>query len=158
MDLIKQLVRDEGERLNAYRDSLGLWTIGVGILIDPSKGCRPPSGMTWPDGFGKITTRCSISKELSDELLAEHVEKVRTELARALPWYLGLDEARRGVLENMAFNLGTKGLMGFKNTLALIQGEKWDDAAAAMKQSKWARQVHGRADRLARQMQLGEWQ
>jgi len=58
----------------------------------------------------------------------------------------------------MAFNLGTKGLMKFKNTLALIQAGKFDDAAHAMLASKWASQVGIRATRLARQMQTGEEQ
>jgi GH24 family phage-related lysozyme (muramidase) len=34
MNIYKQLKRDEGEVLHAYKDSLGYWTIGIGILID----------------------------------------------------------------------------------------------------------------------------
>ena len=33
-----QLRLDEGERLTAYQDHLGYWTIGVGRLIDDRKG------------------------------------------------------------------------------------------------------------------------
>lgn len=31
--LIAELIRDEGERLDAYRDSVGLWAVGVGHLL-----------------------------------------------------------------------------------------------------------------------------
>jgi lysozyme len=158
VDLNRQLRRDEGERLRAYKDSLGYWTIGVGILIDPVKGAKPPAEMTWPDGPGKITTNCTISQAVSDRLLEEHIKSVRSRLAASLPWYTGLDDARRGVLENMAFNLGVPGLLKFKNTLALIEGHKWDDAAVAMLQSKWATQVGKRARRLSDQMRTGVWQ
>ncbi len=36
--ITQQLRRDEGEVLHAYQDSLGYWTIGIGVLIDKRKG------------------------------------------------------------------------------------------------------------------------
>ena len=32
------LIAEEGEKLSAYQDSMGFWTIGVGRLIDARKG------------------------------------------------------------------------------------------------------------------------
>jgi lysozyme len=57
----------------------------------------------------------------------------------------------------MAFQLGTDGLLGFKNTLALIRDGKYAEAAEAMLQSKWATQTPERAQRLAKQMKEGAW-
>lgn len=36
--LTAQLRRDEGEKLYAYQDTLGYWTIGIGRLIDRRRG------------------------------------------------------------------------------------------------------------------------
>jgi lysozyme len=58
----------------------------------------------------------------------------------------------------MAFQLGTDGLLGFKNTLALIRDGKYAEAADAMLASKWATQTPLRAARLSAQMRTGAWQ
>ncbi len=58
----------------------------------------------------------------------------------------------------MAFQLGTAGLLGFTNTLQLVQAGKYAEAGAAMLQSKWAQQTPNRAKRLAEQMRTGTWQ
>jgi lysozyme len=79
-------------------------------------------------------------------------------LTRALPWFQNLDDARKGVLLNMAFQLGTDGLLAFKNTLALVQSGDYAGAAAGMLQSLWAKQTPDRAGRLSQQMATGVWQ
>lgn len=136
MDIIEQLKRDEGVRLKPYKDSVGILTIGIGRNLEA----------------------VGISMDEAMSMLMNDVSKVRAQLSARLPWYKSLDEARRGVLENMAFNLGIDGLLKFKQTIALIEGGKYDDAATAMLQSKWAVQVGKRADRLANQMRSGIWQ
>lgn len=134
--LLAELRRDEGVRRSAYQDSLGLWTIGVGRLIDGRKNG-------------------GLSDEEIDYLLHNDVEAVRAELDAALPWWRSLDLVRQRVLLNMAFNLGVPGLLGFKNTLAAVKAHDWDRAAAGMLASKWAGQVKDRAARLAQMMKTG---
>ena len=137
--LTAQLRRDEGTRATAYQDHLGFWTIGVGRLIDSRK---PGAGLR-PDEI--------------DYLLKNDIADRMTALTKALPWFDRLDEARRGVLTNMAFQLGTAGLLGFKSTLALVAAGKYAEAAEQMLKSKWANQTPARAKRLAEQMKTGEW-
>lgn len=61
----------------------------------------------------------------------------------------------------MAFNLGVgvpggkKGLLGFKNTLGMIERGEYA-AADGMLRSLWAKQVKGRAIRLANTMRTGQ--
>jgi len=136
-ELIAELRRDEGVVPYAYKDSLGYWTIGVGRLIDRRKGGR-------------------LSDDEIDYLLANDIRRVDAELDARLPWWRGLDPVRQRVLQNMAFNLGTAGLLGFKNTLAAVKAKRWSDAAAGMLASKWARQVGERAERLAHMMKTGD--
>ena len=137
--LTAQLRRDEGTKATAYQDNLGFLTIGVGRLIDsrkPGSGLRP----------GEI-----------DYLLRNDINDRVQALTKALPWFSALDEARRGALINMAFQLGTSGLLGFKSTLALVADGKYAEAAEQMLKSKWATQTPARAKRLAEQMKTGEW-
>ena len=135
----EQLRRDEGEVLYAYADSLSYLTIGVGRLIDKRKG-------------GGITT------EESAYLLANDIKRKTAEVLAALPWASTLDEVRFAVLVNMAFQLGITGLLGFKNTLSLIQAGNWVRAAENMIASKWHTQTPARCERLAKQIITGEWQ
>ena len=137
--LTAQLRRDEGTKATAYQDHLGFWTIGVGRLIDSRK---PGAGLR-PDEIDYL-----LRNDINDRVAA---------LTKALPWFDRLDEARRGVLINMAFQLGTAGLLGFKSTLALIAAGKYAEAAEQMLKSKWATQTPARAKRLAEQMKTGEW-
>lgn len=137
--LTAQLRRDEGIKATAYQDHLGYWTIGVGRLIDSRK---PGAGLR-PDEIDYL-----LRNDIADRVQA---------LKKALPWFDRLDEARRGVLINMAFQLGTAGLLGFKSTLALIVAGKYAEAAEQMLNSKWATQTPARAKRLAEQMKTGEW-
>ncbi len=137
--LTAQLRRDEGEILSAYQDHLGYWTIGIGRLIDKRKG-------------GGIT------KDEAAYLLGNDIDRVTAEVRRRLPWFSKLDEARQGVLLNMAFQMGVDGLLGFKNTLAMIERGDYAAAADGMLNSLWARQTPERAARLAQQMRTGAWQ
>jgi lysozyme len=130
---------EEGEVLSEYKDHLGYSTIGVGRLIDKRKG-------------GGITT------EEAAYLLGNDVDKVTAQLDKRLPWWTKLDEARQGVLVNMAFQMGIDGLLGFKNTLNMIKAGQYESAARGMLQSKWAQQTPSRAKRMAEQMRTGVWQ
>jgi len=138
-NLIRSLRGEEGEVLTEYKDHLGYSTIGVGRLIDKRKG-------------GGITT------EESAYLLNNDITKIAEQLNKRLSWWTKLDDARKGVLANMAFQMGVDGLLGFRNTLKLIEAGKYEEAAKGMLQSKWATQTPSRAKRMAEQMRTGVWQ
>lgn len=139
MNVIDQLIREEGEVLHAYEDHLGYLTIGVGILIDKRKG-------------GGIT------KEESRFLLLNRVNGVVEGIRKHLSWFDSIgNEPRKAVLIGMAFQMGLNGLLGFKNTLEMIRVGDYDKAAVGMLNSLWARQTPARAKRMAKQMETGEW-
>lgn len=137
--IIAQLRRDEGEVLHAYQDHLGFWTIGIGVLIDKRKG-------------GGIT------QEESEYLFLNRLREKERVLRNKLPWFARLDDARQGVLLNMAYQMGVEGLLAFKNTLAAVEAGDYKKAAEGMLASKWAQQTPARATRLAKQMETGVWQ
>lgn len=131
--MVRQLRLHEGERLKPYRDTVGKLTIGIGRNLDD----------------------CGISAEESAVLLSNDIKRSEAELLRALPWVGKLDEVRQRVLLDMTFNLGLVGLLNFKNTLAAIEAGDYKRAATMMLDSKWAKQVGQRADRLSRMMATG---
>jgi len=134
----KLLSLHEGRVPYAYQDSLGYWTIGVGHLIDRAKGGRLP-------------------EDIIDLLLDHDIEEHSAALYRALPWVMELDEVRRSVLIDMAFNLGVAGLLKFKRTLKAVQDRDYTPASVYMLQSLWARQVGFRSKRLSLMMRTGQW-
>lgn len=139
MDFEQQLRDEEGEKLYAYQDHLGYWTIGVGILIDKKKGG-------------------GLRKEESDFILRNRIRLQTAEVEKALPWSKDLDEPRKAVLVGMAFQMGLDGLLGFKNTLKMIERRQYKEAGAGMLNSLWAKQTPARAKRMAKQMETGQWQ
>ncbi len=138
MNLAQLLEDEEGRVAHAYQDHLGFWTIGVGRLIDKRKGGR----LTDPE---------------IDYLLSNDIAEKTGELARALAWFNDLDEVRRNTLIAMAFQMGTAGLLGFRNTLEMVKAGDYKAAGRGMLQSRWAEQTPKRAQRMAQQMETGLW-
>lgn len=132
--MVRQLRLHEGERLNPYRCTAGKLTIGIGRNLEDR----------------------GITREESAYLLANDIAAEDRELLRALPWVATLDEVRQRVLLDMAFNMGIVGLLGFKRTLATIQAGDYQAAATMMLDSRWAKQVGQRAERLSRMMATGK--
>lgn len=132
--LAAQLEVDEGKRKRIYTDTVGKITGGIG--------------------------RNLTDRDFSDDeialMLKNDIAIVEADLDRNLPWWRGMCDARQNVLANMCFNLGVKRLLGFKDTLAMMQAARYDAAAMGMLDSQWARQVGDRAFRLATVMRKGE--
>ena len=95
----------------------------------------------FPDSYGEIWI------ELREAFNSLNISKPVKEL----------DEARRGVLLSMAFQMGTEGLLGFKNTLEMVRTGRYTDAAKGMLNSLWAKQTPQRAKRHSEQMRTGKW-
>lgn len=138
MDLdkaIDQLKRDEGFKRMPYFDTRGVLTVGYGFNL-------------MSDG---------LTENESSTVLHIRAWNRYIEMLKELPWAKYLDDARQGVLLNMAYNLGTVGELKFHVTLADVQAKNYDLAAADMLKSAWANQVGVRAVRLADQMKTGVW-
>lgn len=134
--LATELARDEGKRLDAYLDSLGFWTIGIGHLL------------------GRERRMVSITEAECNALFNHDVLVAELTAERAVPGYATLDDVRQRAMVNMAFNLGNK-LGDFKGTLAAIGRKDWEDAAKHMADSLWAKQVGARATRLQEMVRTG---
>jgi len=154
-ELIAALKNDEGLRLKAYPDPLS-----------PRAKTGKGSGAPWTIGYGRargIQEGQVITEATAEAWLIEDAREHNRVIHAALPWLKRLDPVRRRVIENMHFNMGwdnpktpqREGLSGFVNTLAHVEAGRYAQAAAGMRASLWAKQVKGRAERLAREMETG---
>lgn len=134
----EELKADEGLRLKAYTDTRGNWTIGYGHLL-------------------KSKPVADWSQAEADEAFNEDFENAETGAAQAVPFFSALDGPRKGALVNMAFNMGSAGLAGFHGMLNAMNSGDWDTAALHLMNSRYARQVGKRAQRLAYRIRTGEY-
>jgi lysozyme len=121
-----QLEIDEGFRPTPYQCSAGVWTFGHGLTY--------------------------ITQYESLRIVEDRVQELYWLLSASHKWFNDLTPARKSVILNMAYNLGYRGLLGFKKMIAAIERGDYDEAKRQMLYSKWARQVGDRAIRLANQM------
>ena len=142
LNLLNQLRRHEGLRLDPYKCSEGYLTIGYGRNIETN----------------------GISEAEAEFMLSNDLIACESEL-KDEGWYNQLDETRRAVVLNMAFNLGKPKLMQFKKFIGALSDDDYETASKEMvtgsdgvSPSKWASQVGSRAYELADQMRTGQWQ
>lgn len=107
--------------------------------------------------MGRNLDVCGISQREAYVLLEDDILQCERQILAEIPKiYLQIDEVRKSVLLNMCFNMGIKGLLSFKNTLAFIEVGDWERAANNMLVSKWAKQVGRRAIELSELMRKGK--
>ena len=134
-NLLNQLKRDEGYRADVYRDTEGLLTIGYGHCLD----------------------RKGISLRVAELMLDDDIADAKAGLMGKWPWVRDLSPARLGAMVNLTFNMGVGGLNSFKKFLAAAERGDWATAAAELLDSKYAKQVGERAQRVATQLREDRW-
>lgn len=142
-NIIDQLVRDEGFRPAPYKDTRGFSTVGIGHNLD----AHPLPSEVYP-----------MTLERAKDLLAWDLQGITTKLYHDLPWVPSLLDVYKGVLQNMAYNIGAAGEEAFHHMLADIQAGNYVKASVDGAQSAWYNEVGDRAKRLMTQLSTGEWQ
>ena len=155
-DLIDKLVVAEGLRLQVYKDTLGIDTIGIGRNLE-DRGISKEE-RDWMD-IPSIdhVYEWGITEADAVYLATNDVQIVEEELVRAHPCVDRLDSVRQLILIDMAFNMGVPRLCKFKKMWAAVEAEDFPTAAKEMLDSRWAKQVKGRATKLANAMHNGEF-
>src|ERR1700753_1700555 len=137
--LSKDIEHDEGCKLVAYRDTLGIWTIRVGHA-------HVAEGTVW--------TQAQADAQLAIDIA--HAEGL---LDANAAWWRTLNDPRQDVMANLCFNMGwgngASGRSSCKTTLKAIEDGDFEQASEGLLASKWATEVHSRATRLAAQMRTG---
>lgn len=113
-----RIIEHEGLKLFPYKDTLDKWTIGVGRNLSDR----------------------GISHDEAMYLLNNDIQESAQEL-KHYDWFNNLDEVRQGVLIELHFNIGLTSLLKFKNMIACLEKKYYLNAAKALENSLWARQV-----------------
>jgi len=145
MELLEQLKFEEGLRLSAYDDTEGVLTIGYGhnLIARPSfKGEKIPH---------------TITAEFAESLLLQDIDDTTIHLMSAWFGARFLDRPRLEACLNMAFELGVADFMEFKAMRKALANKHWSEARYQALQSKWAKQVPARAQRVSSQLLTGQY-
>ena len=143
--LIADLRRDEGLCLQAYDD-------GTGAVIRPGTTIKGHVTV----GIGRALDTNGITSTEADYLLSNDIDRVSAAMA-AYPWFTSLDDIRQNAMLNMAFNIGTTGILEFHDMIRYLTDDppRFELAASAIEDSLWYREVGARAARVANAMRTG---
>ena len=153
---IDELIKHEGLKLQVYKDTLGIDTIGIGRNLEDRGITKQELDELDIPSIDHVY-EYGITEADAVYLATNDVQIVEEELVRAHPCVDRLDSVRQLIVMDMAFNMGVPRLCKFKKMWAAIHEEKFDIAAKEMLDSRWARQVKGRATKLANAMHNGEF-
>lgn len=142
--LIKCLIRhcleiDEGVRNSPYKDTVGLWTIGIGHCL------------------GEDLKKWKITPAVINALFLDDLTEAQNVCYRIYGRHFfqnDVDEIRQVALLNLAFNLGNR-LEGFKKANQAVMAKDWEKAANEFLDSKWAKQVKSRSERVTHCIRFG---
>lgn len=148
---IQRLCIHEGIRLTPYKCSAGYLTIGVGrnLITNPLTAEEKKKVGDWKSG---------ITKDAAFYLLRNDIKRVERECEQHIPFWKQLDDERQYALLDMAFNLGIRGLLQFKKMLSDIGIGNYRGAAKECLNSKYAKQVGKRAERIAKAIETGRFE
>lgn len=131
----KYIAAEEGYRQFPYRCTAGKLTIGYGFNLDDT-------GLSVPE---------------SAAILHMRIDELRTILAKRLPWFSALNEARQAALLSMAYQMGLAGLLKWQRTLGHLASGDYESAATEMVKSRWYTQTRDRARRTCYMMRYGRF-
>lgn len=139
LDMVKL---HEGERLDLYQDSKGIYTIGVGHNLE-EKGISP-----------------AVSSLMLQEDLGEALDD-----ASKLSWFDNLNEPRQAAIVDLIFNMGLPTFLKFRNTISLLEAGDYEAAGDELLvgtgpggKSRYYADVGIRAERISNMIKTGEWQ
>ena len=160
-DKIKEILEEhEGLKLEAYQDSLGIWTIGIGHNLQEEQSDEELEALRinegkWEYYNGTTWKHFGITQEQAYDLLDIDIEDAIHDIPLDPETLAALTDARYTVLLSMAFQMGGRGIRKFKKFLAAVEGGDWDTAAEEMLDSRWAKQTPERCQELSAWMRHG---
>ena len=138
--LKQELTEDEGCKYEIYLDHLGYKTFGIGHL------CKAT------DPENDLEVGSEVSKERVDECFLNDIDKVIEDCTILYDDFYTLPDEAQLIVANMMFNLGRPRLTNFIRMRKAINEGNFTEAKIQMLDSKWAKQVPNRAERLSERM------
>jgi GH24 family phage-related lysozyme (muramidase) len=161
----KMIMLHEGKVNYPYKDSKGLWTIGVGHLIGDGKSL-PPEYDAWKNNGGPYDKKNNKTPAMTDEqvmaLFEKDFEKHRLKAEKSPGWNLA-NETGKSAMIDLTYNLGSWWTI-FKQAGAAAAAGDFNRFAEQMKYanpetkqlSKWYQQVGKRAEKIVEMIRNGK--
>tara|TARA_Y100000593_G_scaffold36083_1_gene70353 strand:- start:1860 stop:2315 length:456 start_codon:yes stop_codon:yes gene_type:complete len=140
MNLVKlqdEIANDEGIKYETYHCSEGYLTGGIGHLITE-----------WDEDYYDKPIGTKIPHEKVNEWFENDVQVAIDDCKGLFDNFEELPEDIQRVLANMSFQLGRPTLSKFKNMIAAVHAQDYEEMAKQMEDSRWYRQTTNRANRL----------
>jgi len=161
--LMADLKRDEGWRAEPYECSANRLTVGFGTLlpftpyeqayIGQHRHLWPTPGQSLKDWDGRPHTVFPLNEAEGEYLLrwraGHRVGSLSRLMAAQGTYYDQLPSDVRVALGNMAYQLGSSGVMRFRRMVSEIKQGHYRAAADEALDSLWAKQTSARAKRVA---------
>lgn len=140
LDILKKdLIDDEGLRRSPYKDTEGIWTIGIGHNMEANP---IPEEWTFP-----------LTDEQIDMIFKADVYVASATARRMFESFDDWTENRQAAVVNLIFNMGETTFKKFITTIAALRHGLWVAAGAGLRNSKWYRQVQrSRSERIIKQI------
>ena len=130
-EIMEMIKKHEGVRTKPYKDSLGLWTVGVGHLIG--------DGKTLPPEWNRELSMAEV-----DELFYKDYMSHK-KAAMKIPGFNLVNAKAQGALIDLTFNMGNTWFKKWPNFVKNLSEGNTVGAAASLEDSNWYKQVKGRA-------------
>ena len=141
-DVKQMIMANEGYKTKPYKDSRGLWTVGVGHLIGNGKK-MPVVDPKHPE-LGMITENRVFSpqeiRSIFDKDFEEHLQAAE----KSPGWDKSNDAGKAGLID-LTYNVGPYWYKKLKDAASLLTEGKFVDAAKELEKTGWYKQVKGRA-------------
>jgi len=162
----KMIMQHEGVVNYPYKDTKGLWTIGVGHLIGDGKSL-PPEYEAYKNNGGpndkKNNTTPAMTNEQIQKLFDDDYEKHKAMAMKTPGWALA-NETGQAAMIDLTYNMGSwfaiknknNNELLWKNTVAALESGNFDKAADGLKDSLWYKQVGNRAVKIVDMIRNGK--
>ena len=170
-DTQHRIAIDEGEKLSRYRDSKGIWTLGIGYNLE--RGDAGTVLRACGIDYAAVMADRPITTAQAATLFVACFSPIVSEARASLPAGIfdSLSDARRFVVCDLNYNLGAAGWLDFSTSRSLLaeaQAAKsagrsdaahtlFGVCAAHLAASAWAAQTGDRARRNVAMITSGEY-
>jgi GH24 family phage-related lysozyme (muramidase) len=133
-DIKKMIIAHEGKRYEPYKDSLGLWTVGVGHLIGDGKSLPPE--------WNRKLSEEEVMKLFEDDYAHHRLA------AQSIPGFGKLGTSGQGALTDLTFNMGPSWIQKWPKLKKQLADLDVAGAASNLEDSKWFGQVKSRGPEI----------
>ena len=144
MSFISDLIqRHEGFRVEAYRDTKGLLTVGFGFNLEAA-GAKALCQRFGLDHQG-LCAGAYLTPEQASDVFQAQLLTVLCQAALIFPTWATMPLDVQAVICDMIFEMGEAGFLGFHKAIQALKGGQWQYAADEIEDSDWAKEVPSRA-------------